>query len=516
MFRGHIVSEDRQKIVFQYVDNTINISTTLTFSQADIHKIERDQPVEDTASAAASLPKKAVGSPAAGTSSGKNETFLAKLNSTAASDDPSLPGVYVVPMKGQMGTDIELDIYKEVVEDIQAHKPDLIVWVLDCADSDELMFSGSDARERGLVDLDKYLELVNLLKDDLRSIPQIMWVQDSVGISSVIALAWSDMYMHPHARLTGLRQVYASAAGWSDEDAGAKMIAAWVGKANGFLANGGYPLELGKAMMNPENLLSATWKGREVEWKLAKSGEYLVDDSDERTASFRAKTAEDFCLSDGTAENIDDLMLLYGYREFRLIDGQGPKLVEDYIEDWRRLYENTKTYWSDYEQHSNWASGEETLKYLGRAKGDLQKIIAAMDRYPAIETRWESDAGVKKFDLITMVEQINEQIRAMRQGARAVARGGAAVAAVAVCAVAEPDSYYTHTRDIEDNHDSNMPEGTGLRPGAGYRTGGARAVRRSEDPERDALARRSLRSSDRAIQRGFGDRGGHRPPGPGG
>ncbi len=428
VFHGQIVSEDRQKIVFRYVDRTINIATTLTFSQADIHKIERDQPVEDESSTPEALPQKTA-VPDASSSGGKkeNETFLAKLHSTAAGEDPSLPGVYVVPMEGQMGTDIQVDIYKEVVEDIQANRPDLIVWMLDCADTDELMFSASDARERGLVDLDKYLELVNLLKDDLRSIPQIMWVQDSVGISSVMALAWSDMYMHPDARLTGLRQVYANAAGWSDADVRAKMIAAWVGKANGFLANGGYPLELGWAMMNPEKLLSATWKGREVEWKLSKTGEYLVDDSDQRTASFRAKTAEDFCLSDGTAENIDDLMLLFGYREFRLIDGKGPKLVEDYIEDWRRTYENTKTYWSDYQQHSSWASGEDALKYLGRAKGDLEKIIAAMNRYPAVETRWASDAGVKKFDLITMVEQFNEQIRAMRQnrgGAGAPGRGG--------------------------------------------------------------------------------------------
>jgi len=423
VLHGTILEERATEIVFEFVDRKLNMRAKLTIAKNEIDRIERDKEiVEEAEEATEALP--AAKRSAGGATSQPDSKYRALIESSVASDDEGLPGVYVVPMRGQMGTDIHIDIYREVVEDIKAHKPDLVVWVLECADIDELMISMSDRSERGQVDLEQYRKLVNLLKDDMRDIPQMMWVHDSVGISSVVAMAWSDMYMHPDARLAGLSQIYANAAGWSDDDVRAKMIAAWVGIANGFLLNGGYPRELGRAMMNPNHTLAATWQGREVDWTLNGGGEYLVDGSDKRTVAFRAKAAEDFCISQGTASNIDDLMLLKGYREFRIIDGEAPYMVERYVEDWRRAYEQSKERYQDYQQHLGWAGGDETLKWLGRAKRDLEQIISAMDRYKAVEVRWAADFGARRLDLQVLVEQLKEQIRGLQGQQRGGGGGG--------------------------------------------------------------------------------------------
>ncbi|MCA9297355.1 MAG: hypothetical protein KC983_12580, partial [Phycisphaerales bacterium] len=332
-------------------------------------------------------------------------------------NDLTLPGVYVIPMKGQMGTDINENVYNdELIELIREADPALIIWELECADRDDLMLTQSTQEEQSLMDLEQYRRMVANLQDELRDIPQVMWVRDSWGISSVFALAWPDMYMSSKARLLGMRQIYEAGTGWTDSDVRAKMVAAWVGIGNGFLERGGYPIELGRAMMNPTYVLSATWKGRDVRWTLDDKGEYLFDSSDERTAMFNAKTAEDFRISDGTADTLDDLMLLLGYREYRVVDGEADDVIAKYIEDWRRAYEKCKTLVEDYRQHMGWAQGDETVKWLGASRKDLEQILSAMKRYSAVEIRMQREFGMSQLQLELEIDKIKERIRNRGRG----------------------------------------------------------------------------------------------------
>lgn len=414
---GQILKETDEEIEFESVDQRLRIRLKRWFAKDLVARIERDVPVRD-----APAPEEPTRTRPRKSSTTQPDRTVYRVGMGESSNE-ALPAFYVIPMKGQMGTDIHIDIYRDVAEDIRAQKPDLVIWKLDCADVDELMLSMSDATETGKVDLEQYRDLVNILKDEIPGIRQVMWVQDSFGISSVIALAWEDMYMHPDARLYGLRQIWQHAAGWADDDVRAKMIAAWVGIANGFLENGGYPIELGRAMMNPKYSLSATWRGREVIWTLNQAGEYVVDQSEKATAGFRAKSAEDFCISDGTAENLDDLAMLLGYREYRIIDGQADEMVEEYVHDWRQAFDNTKTWWDDANIALN-RGGDNPVAQIGKAKSLIGKIIRAMEKYKAVELRWASDIGPSKFDLITMEEQLREQLRALRQQGRNRGGGG--------------------------------------------------------------------------------------------
>lgn len=428
--RGKILEESRGQIIFEYRDPNINITTKITLQASQIAHIDRNVPIEGMGDEAfddfpdeTGMSSEPVVPASALQKRGRMQT-----------DATNVPSFYIVPMKGQMGTDIRSSVYTKVIEDIRANKPDLVIIEMECSDTSELMHPGgydmqeNPLREWGMLDFEDYRELVSLFRDRLRDIPQVVWIHDSDGISAVVAMAWDQIYMAPGARLGAKISVLdrSGAKRWSDADVRAKMVAAWLGIAQGFLERGGFSPVLARAMLDSEPKLSGTWRGREVIWSLDERGEYLVDGSDKRAAYFTARSAEDFCISQGTAADLDDLALLLGHREYRLVGERQHALTTGYVHDWRRLYENVRTWMIDYQQHRGWATGNETLRWLGRAKQDLEKVFRAMDRYKAIELRLESDYGLTRHDLTVEIELLNEQIRSLRNRGRGVGAGGGA------------------------------------------------------------------------------------------
>jgi hypothetical protein len=420
VLHGKILEETPTRIVFEYVDRNLNVKTKLTYDREKVLKIEKGvavaAPVKTDSSRAA---------PSSGSSKKAEETTTSYGASRVKSATEGVPSFYIVPIKGQMGTDVISDVYKDVVKDIDAMNPNVIVFKMDCKDSEDVLYSTIGREEAGLADLDDFRKFVNMFRDNYRGKRQVMWVQDSEGMSSVVALAWPELYMAPNARLGGLdaARMQTGFDSWQDEDVRGKMTAAFMAWIKGLLEYGQYSLKLADAMVQPKYMLSATWKGREVEWTLDDSGEYTVDSNEKQTTEFRAKTAEDFCVSKGTAETLDDLALLMGYREYQVQDGKAEKILEQYREEWRRQYDQAFVNFQDYNQFMGWASGDEAVKYLGRAKTALDKILAAMERYKAVETRLSRETGVSKLQLTVMIEQIKERLRAMKD-TRAPGAGG--------------------------------------------------------------------------------------------
>jgi len=411
VLHGRIISEDRYEIVFEYIDRRLGLKTKLRLNIDDVQKIERNVVIViDT-----QVIKRRGIHRASATSKSSSDEPETRRYGRSKYDDPAddVPTLYLVPFKGTMGTDIHRDIYEKVVEDILIHEPDVVVFVLDSAEYADLMLRGES---EGVFDIGEYRSLVSLLKSELADYRQVLWIKDSVGLSSMMALAWDEIYMSPDARFWGMEAVIerSGADKWSDDDIRAKMSAAYTAYAKSFLEYGGHSMELADAMMWPEKKLSASFRGREVVWALNDLGEFVIDNDDEKTLALRAKAAEDLLISNGTIDSLDDLAFLLGYREYREIDGKGSALVDTYVEKWRAQYDRTKELWADYGQHLGWASGDETRKWLGRAKHDLEQIVKAMTRYKAVETRWLTDIGQTKLGLVIEIEKLREQIRALK------------------------------------------------------------------------------------------------------
>ena len=117
------------------------------------------------------------------------------------------PKVYVFPLSGQMGTDISMPIVQTLIEDVKKQKPDILVLKLKSADIDRINHLRNDNPvEFGLVgEITNYRDMVDKIHQDLSSIPQVMWIEDSVGVSGLVGLAWERMYMSSDARLGGQR-----------------------------------------------------------------------------------------------------------------------------------------------------------------------------------------------------------------------------------------------------------------------------------------------------------------------
>ncbi len=418
---GHILSESRSEIVFEYVDRDLKLRTKLKLDVDEIEKIERDVPIELEAEEEAEeiKPRKIKSSGSKDDDEEERERTYGSMQGEA--DDESLPSFYIVPMKGQMGTDVNETVYREMLDDIRELEPTYLLIVMECTDFEQPRTAASapaDRGERGFTGsefLDMYREIVSLFHDELRDIPQVLWIEDSVGISSVVALSWDNIYMKPEARFGGISGTRAFFE-LSDTEKAAKFREAYLGWLKGFVEYGGHSLHLIDAMVLPAEKLSATWKGRVVEWTLDTRGEYVVDSSEERSVNFFAKDAENLCLSKGTAENLDDLALLLGIREYRVMDSEGEQVFDTYHKSWRRSFENCVEWWDDYNLYMSRAGGDEAIGYLGKAKKTIERMLAATKRHEAVKIRLMTDLGLRQFDLETIIEQLKIQIASLRQG----------------------------------------------------------------------------------------------------
>ncbi len=336
--------------------------------------------------------------------------------------------VYVIPFTGQMGTDIHPSIYQEIVEDANEVKPDIVVFRLSSADVDtNFHIENDDRREQGLwQDIEVYRDLMLDIKNGL-DVPedrQVMWIEDAVGASTLLAMSWPTVYMTEGARLWGFDAVQRFADGWSDPDVRAKMYAAWVGIATGFPQAGGHPIALSQAMIEPQHKLGVKFEGRNTIWSDALDGVvWEIDGSDKAVARFDSDSAENVMLSQGTVTDLDDLIFLLGYREFDQANS-GVELHERYVEAWRRTYERCQEWLKDIRDR-----GGSTVQDLGAQRNLWENILGGMRRYPAVEARLKRETGMGTFEVETEIEKIKEGIRRARQngrdnGGRGGSRGG--------------------------------------------------------------------------------------------
>jgi hypothetical protein len=315
--------------------------------------------------------------------------------------------------KGQMGTDIHSCIYEKVVKDIKAKKPDLVIISLDSAERGRREYSGAERDslgERGVNNSEDMRTTLGLFKQDIGDIPQVMWVQDSVGFGTLFALAWPNMYTKSDARLWGLGKI-AMQAKSNDHEVERKWLAAHVGISNGFVLSGGHPTVIGSAMMDPERKLSVSFKGRDFDWKEDQSGTFLIDGDPQRVANFDARSAEDFGLSDGAADSLEDLMFQLGYREWDdslAKNGQdGTKMVGDYIKAWRKVWDDSQLAFGEC-QRALQDSGDS--KSLSKAKKALETILEGINKYPSVELRWRM-SGQGKAQFEAMLKDVKDKMR---------------------------------------------------------------------------------------------------------
>ncbi|MSR28196.1 MAG: hypothetical protein EXS03_01295 [Phycisphaerales bacterium] len=370
--------------------------------------------------------KPSSGKPASGSATPAAQAPAKDSAAVPAAESERVKSVYVVPMgfpgTGQFGLDIHPMVYEKVSADIAEKKPDIVVYVLHSADVDQVAYMGDDPTERGIFEDDSMRDGMRKLKEAVKQsgAEQVMVIRDAVGYGALLGLYWPDMYMTSRARLAGLNRIQERTQ-VEDTEVRAKFQEAFVGICNGFLVSGGYADVIGLAMMRPEKMLSATYKGRDIVWSDTDKGAWVVDNAADRVAGFTAQSAEELGLSDGTVADedgamLEDLMFQRGIREFQRIPSDGEALVRAYVDGWRKSLEECRKSFDSFQEAMGNASGKEEKKYLSQARTILERVLAAFKKYPAVAMRARS-FGAGKLQLEVELEKIKERIRGLSKSA---------------------------------------------------------------------------------------------------
>ena len=350
-------------------------------------------------------------------------------SSVDATSESVRPVVYVIPMDGQMGTDIHPSIYEEIIEDAQDIKPDLVVFKLNSADVDTIEhIQNDDRREAGMLGM--FQDYEGMLKDihtglrkaGVKREEMVMWVDDAYGIGAIMAFGFPKMFMtdSPDTRLGGLVVLQAFFS-QNDAEIQAKMEGAWMGTAEKFFMHGGRDSDLAilHAMAMPEKKLFAKFDGRDVVFSADSNGAvWTLDASNERVASFDSDRAERVMLSEGSVENLEDLLFLLGYQDYE-VNEQGQEIFEKYKERWRKAFDQCQTLLRDAQTQEQ----EGGVKGMGRALNTYKKVLGLCRQYPAVEIRLGRDFGVRTLWLEGKIKGIQKAIAESRRGGRAGSRG---------------------------------------------------------------------------------------------
>ena len=413
VLRGEIVGETERQIIFRYEDPSLGIKTNIRLPKSAIEKIERNvQPAEV---------EKANVSPQA-SEDNSNDTSSDSKQDTTAPRSSSATTFYIVPLKGQIGTDITARIYEEIIEDIKAQRPDVVILELNSSDIENVFQEGAidiiegeqTPQERNAWNKEAIQGIRLMFHDDLpRDIRQVIWVRDAVGSSSVYALAWPEMYMAPDAKLGGMDayvRMYRGAAG--DADVAAKFGDAAFGWVKGITDYGidkDDPNEtrekLIEALAKPEKKLSVSWLGRKPWWRATTNGDKVIDSSDKAAAMLEAWQCEDFCLSDGTAETLEDLAVLLGERQYQLVEGVATEIVQKHHDDWRAAYAKAVKAGMDYQMWMGRVNGANAMGNLRKAESALRRLLSLVKKWPEVQAK----LGVTVVQLEIQLERLKEQ-----------------------------------------------------------------------------------------------------------
>ena len=434
---GQILEESDASIVIQWTDPVLGIAAPLTISRRDIITIERDVEREDDVPD--DQPKGLAGTVPTDVTLDE-DAEEAPVKRVRQRSGGTAEKLYIVPMRGQVGTDIRSDVYEDIIEDIKVKQPDTIVVLIESHDERDIDAYEIDIMEekgmpdRGdesVADMKDLVKLRRMFAEDLGDIRQVCWVKNAYSVASLLALSWPELYMTREAEFgNGWKAWFRSAmAAGDDPDKYGKYIDAAFGDVEGLVMYGGWlesdRLPFVEAFVIPEKALSTSWIGREAKWYGDLSGELILDSNREKDPRMVLKLdgerAEEFMIADGLADSYEDLVALWNVKSYEIV-GDASKVIEDHRSGWQREYKQAMAAFMTYSRFRN--AGE--VYRLASALKGIKKYIAIIKRNSAVmmRMRLEGRAPTNMTQLDIMVKQLEDRIRMINSGGRPGGGGG--------------------------------------------------------------------------------------------
>ena len=353
-----------------------------------------------------------------------------------------LPVVAVIPIRGQVGTDISVSVYQEMIPTLKSVQPDLVLFVVDSDDDQTVGYWNEPLKDEAGVDDFRVLnkisevwhnEFEEKVYDLLDAMPEVAcWVKNSNGPSTFLALSFCDIYMHPEAKLGGLTKSSRMFDGAkNDPDKYSKFREAVMSKFKGVLAQGRgscggmSPLEaLLEAMVAKEEFLRIEWEGRKVKWMngMGDAG-YVVDASEEATTELTAKTANDFLVAQGQYEELDGLLFSLGLPEAQVVSEPFDDMYQRVMDAWRKAFESLEEDFQSFQDVRQGIGVDSVRQGLSQQIRLLKKIIRVIKRYEQVKIR-AMGMGLRVEQLEILLEDLERQLREAAQNERNSRRSG--------------------------------------------------------------------------------------------
>ncbi|MDG1837904.1 MAG: hypothetical protein P8I91_03780 [Phycisphaerales bacterium] len=358
----------------------------------------------------------------------------------ADSDDAI--AIYIVPMRGQIGTDILPDLYEPIIEDIKEIKPDMIVFHIDSHDykdvDDETVDIMENTGRPGQSDgsypaLKPMAELRQAFHDELGDIEQVCYVEDAQSVASLLALSWKTIYIDPDGELGGavVPWMRMAAPVMNDSQKYGKYLRAIMGDVRGIVQYGGWDdadkREFISALVVPEEMASTTWRGRDAIWYRDGRGDFVVDPINElpskptlqsllqATINLSGEQAEKLLVVDGTASPdrfVKDILAQLGHRRYQIV-GHASDQVEAHRTAWRKSAKRARDNFMLFTR----MNGGQYMYQLQAALKAISSYISAIKTDQAVRTRMQLERlPTNTLQLDMMREQLKETIRRRKQG----------------------------------------------------------------------------------------------------
>ena len=336
--------------------------------------------------------------------------------------------VLIIPMEGQMHTDIRASVYAGLVDRIKEADPDLIVVEIlsrDRLNNFAYLMGYGDRMEFNRFNADDLIEIAKVFYIELHDIPQVAWVKDSSGVSTVLALAWPTMYMSNGAFLRATTQV-SDFNNIKAEDTRGKIREFRTIHSKIVAEYGDRSYALVRAFIDPDVPLSGTWKGKKVEWEESKFGDFVIDPGKDSMPQLTATQATEFGISEGLVSSVEDVLLAQGIREYHIVGEDITSEIIQSVEDWRDDLEDAKEHWADAEQFASWAEGYDAARNRRSEIRSLRSLLKLMEKTPPVAHRLGRPypPGISVRYVNERIEQIQKLLDRMKDGGGGSGGGG--------------------------------------------------------------------------------------------